>query len=55
MEVFVKILQVIFIAGCCGCAITIPICAWKYFSVLFEKDTEEEMRDGRPAPSETTL
>lgn len=45
MEVFVKILQVIFIAGCCGCAITIPICAWKYFSVLFEKDTEEESHE----------
>lgn len=55
MEVFVKILQVIFIAGCCGCAITIPICAWKYFSVLFEKDTEEELRDSRSATSETTL
>ena len=37
----IHILQGVFVAGMIGCAITIPICAWKYFAVLFEADTDE--------------
>ena len=37
----IHIVQGVFVAGMIGCAITIPICAWKYFAVLFEADTDE--------------
>ena len=49
MEILVHILQALFFAGFVGCAITIPICAWKYFAVLFEPDSEEEMRANEQA------
>jgi hypothetical protein len=38
LGVLFKILTIFFVVGWIGCAITIPICAWKFFSVLFEKD-----------------
>jgi hypothetical protein len=41
----VRILQGVFIAGVVGCCLTIPLCAWKFFSVLFEGKTEEENRE----------
>ena len=43
--IFVKILEAVFLIGVAGCAVTIPMAAWGYFSVLFEKDTDAE-RDG---------
>ena len=45
MHTFVKILEGLFVLGVIGCCITIPLAAWGYFSVLFDKDTEEEERD----------
>src|SRR6185369_12848461 len=45
MHTLVMILQGLFIVGAVGCCITIPLAAWGYFSVLFDKDTEEEERD----------
>ncbi len=42
MHTLVVILQAVFILGVIGCCITIPLAAWGYFSVLFQKDTEAE-------------
>ncbi len=42
MRILVLILQAIFILGVIGCCVTIPLAAWGYFSVLFQKDTDEE-------------
>ncbi len=36
------ILTIIFAVGLAGCAIVIPLAAWKFFSVLLEKDAPEE-------------
>lgn len=30
-----------FLLGVLGCAFVIPVVAWRFFSVLFEKDAEE--------------
>lgn len=35
------IIVTIFAIGAVGCAITIPIAAYRFFSVLFEKDDSE--------------
>lgn len=37
-----RLLTVIFVIGVAGCAIVIPMAAWKFLSVLFEKDVDEE-------------
>ena len=42
MHTLVLILQGLFIVGAIGCCVTIPLAAWGYFSVLFQKDTEAE-------------
>ena len=42
MVAFVKVLEALFIIGVIGCCVTIPLAAWGYFSVLFEKDTDED-------------
>lgn len=36
------ILTVVFAIGVAGCAIVIPIAAWKFFYVLIERDRLEE-------------
>jgi hypothetical protein len=41
LHILVKVLTVLFAIGVAGCAVTIPIVAWKFFSVLFEKDASE--------------
>ena len=33
---------VLFALGVAGCLIVIPLSAWKFFSVLLEKDTPED-------------
>ena len=43
MHVMDMILEGLFIIGVVGCAVTIPLAAWGYFSVLFEKDSAEEV------------
>ncbi len=40
-------LTVIFALGVAGCAVVIPVAAWKFFSVLLEKDAREESRHDR--------
>lgn len=45
MRVLVLVLQGIFIVGVIGCCVTIPLAAWGYFSVLFQKDTDAERGD----------
>jgi hypothetical protein len=35
-----RVMTVIFAIGVAGCMLTIPIVAWKFFSVLLEKDAE---------------
>jgi hypothetical protein len=40
--IFFGFWMVLFGIGALGCAITIPIVAFKFFSVLFEKDAEEQ-------------
>lgn len=44
-EIGVKILMGLFAVGVAGCLITIPICAYKFFSVLLEKNDAEERSD----------
>jgi hypothetical protein len=38
---FFKVLTLIFTIGWIGCLLTIPMAAYKFVSVLFEKDSEE--------------
>lgn len=42
MHTLVLILQGLFIVGAIGCCVTIPLAAWGYFSVLFQKDSDGE-------------
>ena len=46
-KIFIPTFTFIFAIGIAGCVIVIPLCAYKMFRVLFEKDTEEA---GVPAP-----
>ena len=41
LHILVKVLTVLFAIGVAGCLVTIPIVAWKFFSVLLEKDEPE--------------
>jgi hypothetical protein len=47
MKYLVLFLQGLFIVGVVGCCITIPMAAWGYFSVLFQKDPEAERGDNQ--------
>ncbi len=38
---FFKFLTLVFMIGVAGCLLTIPLAAYKFFSVLFEKDAEQ--------------
>ncbi len=40
LELFFWVLMVVFTAGWIGCAITIPLVAFKFLMVPFEKDSE---------------
>jgi hypothetical protein len=42
LHILVKLLTALFAIGVAGCLITIPIVAWKFFSVLLEKDETEQ-------------
>jgi hypothetical protein len=54
-ELFFKFLTLVFTIGWIGCLLTIPMAAFKFFSVLFDKDSGEEgqreFRPGAPARS----
>lgn len=39
----VYVLMGLFVVGWAGCAITIPLAGYKYMSVVFEDNTEDEM------------
>lgn len=48
---FFGFLMLLFGIGVLGCAITIPMAAFKFFSVLFEKDQGDQLHqeyDGQP-------
>jgi hypothetical protein len=51
-HVLSKVLTWLFAIGVGGCLITIPIVAWKFFSVLLEKDDVEPAADDAPAAPE---
>ena len=51
MHIFIRVLEVVFLIGVAGCAATIPMAAWGYCSVLFEKDTELEPEHDEEMPS----
>jgi len=38
---FFRFLTLVFMIGVAGCLVTIPLAAYKFFSVLFEKDADE--------------
>ena len=40
-KLFIPIFTFVFAVGVAGCLIVIPLCAYKMFRVLFEKDAEE--------------
>jgi hypothetical protein len=46
MSVLINILEGLFLLGCAGCVITIPLAAWKYCSVILEKNEEDTGRLG---------
>jgi hypothetical protein len=47
-QILAKILTALFALGVAGCLVTIPIVAWKFFSVLLEKDAPEHNDDAPP-------
>jgi hypothetical protein len=53
---FFKFLTLVFTIGWIGCLLTIPLAAYKFVAVLFEKDSEEpehhqEFESASPAKS----
>ena len=40
-KLFIPVFTFVFAIGVVGCVIVIPLCAYKMFRVLFEKDTGE--------------
>jgi len=38
----VRLLTIAFVAGCAGCALVIPVVAFKFVAVLFEPDPPSE-------------
>jgi hypothetical protein len=52
-HVLARILTVLFGLGVAGCVVAIPIVAWKFFSVLLEKDESEHNGDRPPVVPES--
>ncbi len=55
---FLKFLTLVFTIGWIGCLLTIPMAAYKFLSVLFEKDAEEpevhqEYDSAPPSPAKS--
>ncbi len=53
---FFRFLTLVFAIGVVGCLMTIPLAAYKFFSVLFEKDSDQpeihqEYESAPPSPS----
>jgi hypothetical protein len=51
LHILVRILTILFGIGVVGCLITIPIVAWKFFSVLLEKGDSETTGESSAAKS----
>jgi hypothetical protein len=47
-HILARILTVLFGIGVAGCVVAIPIVAWKFFSVLLEKDEPEHVAESTP-------
>jgi hypothetical protein len=53
---FFKFLTLVFTIGWIGCLLTIPLAAYKFVSVLFEKDSENpEQHQEFNSPSATRI
>ena len=50
-EWFFKLLTLVFTIGWVGCLLTIPLAAYGFFSVLFEKDTDQETHQEFESPT----
>jgi hypothetical protein len=44
-RLFFKFLTLVFTIGWIGCLITIPLAAFKFFSVLFEQDAADQSQE----------
>ncbi|MFB3813555.1 MAG: hypothetical protein ACE14L_05540 [Terriglobales bacterium] len=44
LHTLAQIIIAVFVIGVAGCAIAIPVIAYRFISVLFEKDKEEEKK-----------
>jgi hypothetical protein len=44
VPVLARVLTVMFVVGLAGCCVAIPLVAYRLFSVLFERDLEEETK-----------
>jgi hypothetical protein len=49
------LLMILFAAGVIGCAVTIPICAIKFFAVLLERSEEPRQTAGAQGPREQNI
>jgi len=50
-HILARVMTVLFALGVAGCLVTIPIVAWKFFSVLLEKDESERNGDTPVEPA----
>jgi hypothetical protein len=50
-HLLLRFLVLVFAVGAVGCAITIPIAAYRFFSVLFEPDEPEAHQEYEPSPT----
>jgi hypothetical protein len=55
---FFRFLTLVFVIGVIGCLMTIPLAAYKFFSVLFEKDSDQpevhqEYNSAPPTPAKS--
>ncbi len=55
---FFRFLTLVFAIGVIGCLMTIPLAAYKFFSVLFEKDSDQpeihqEYESAPPSPAKS--
>jgi hypothetical protein len=41
LDITARALEIVFLIGVTGCALAIPIIAWKFASVLFERNADE--------------
>ncbi len=45
--VLIRFVEILFLIGVIGCLVTIPVAAWGYVSVLFDRDDGDERPHAR--------